>query len=283
MAETRRVVGDAAAPTGKRCSLADISNKGSGLPNRYVLFADVKWGKTSFAAETPRPLFLMTEGETGLLTLIEHKRVPAVSYLPEFLQWTALLDALKMLAEEEHDYRTLVLDTLNGAEHMCHNHVTQVDFEGKRAKFRGWGGQGYDVSLPEWKQLFVRLDTLREQRKMSVVCLAHQTIQNVRDPETADYTKWVPAMHEKSWEICNRWADTIMCGAFETVNSEQNPKLKGKATGTGRRSLLLGYSPARVSGDRLGLPSEIDMGDSAQEGWKNFVAALKAAKNGGDK
>src|SRR6516162_8165348 len=102
--------------TMKRPSISEITGKGSGLPNRYVLHAVEGWGKTSFGAQTPKPIFVQTRGETGLETLIDAARLPEVPHFAETLTWDELSSQIDALVEDEHDYRTLVLDTLNGAE-----------------------------------------------------------------------------------------------------------------------------------------------------------------------
>ena len=96
--------------------LAKVTTKAPSLPSRVVLYAGEKWGKSSFAAHAPKPLFLMTAGETGLLSLIEAGKVPEVPHLPEdFHSWHKLVDTVRELRDAPHDFQTLVLDTGNGA------------------------------------------------------------------------------------------------------------------------------------------------------------------------
>src|SRR5262245_55584679 len=52
-------------------SLAQVTTATRKLPNRVILHGVEGWGKTSFAAQAPKPIFLMTRGEDGLETLID--------------------------------------------------------------------------------------------------------------------------------------------------------------------------------------------------------------------
>src|SRR5947208_2512002 len=97
-------------------SLAAVSSSGSGLPNRCILHGVEGVGKTSLGCCAPRPVFLMTRGETGLLTLIDAGRVPPTPHFPEVLTWQNLLDGIEALTREPHEFRTLVIDTMNGCE-----------------------------------------------------------------------------------------------------------------------------------------------------------------------
>jgi hypothetical protein len=56
--------------------LADrVKLGGSGLPSRHFLLAGEDVLKTSAGAAAPSPVFLMSRGETGLLSLIDFGRV----------------------------------------------------------------------------------------------------------------------------------------------------------------------------------------------------------------
>src|SRR5215207_8519510 len=112
-------------------TLKDIRTEGSGLPSRGVIYGPEGVGKTSLAAAAPRPAVLMTRGETGLQTLIDAGRVPPTPHFPELQSWVDLLGAVEALRSGDHDHRTLVIDTVNGAERLCHEHVCARDFGGR--------------------------------------------------------------------------------------------------------------------------------------------------------
>jgi hypothetical protein len=48
---------------------SDVEGGGYGLPSRHVIYGPEGVGKTSLAAASPMPIFVMTRGETGLRSL----------------------------------------------------------------------------------------------------------------------------------------------------------------------------------------------------------------------
>ena len=260
-------------------SLSDISGSGSGLPNRYILHGLEKTGKTSFAAYTPKPIFIETSGETGLETLIDAKQLPATKHFPEIHKWELMTSALEILIKEDHDYRTLVVDTLNGAERLCHEFVCRRDFNGDWGErgFAGYG-RGFEVSLAEWRRFLALIDVMRARKKMSIMALCHTRVTPFANPEGSDYDRYTPDMHKKTWGLSHKWADVVLFLNFETFVNENDPKKKGKASSTQQRILYTERHAAYDAGNRLGLQPEIEMGGSGKEAWDNFIAAVKQAR-----
>ena len=63
--------------------LAKIQTTGRNLRPRMVLYGGEGEGKTSLAAQAPKPVFLMSQGETGLETLIASGQLGEVPHLPQ--------------------------------------------------------------------------------------------------------------------------------------------------------------------------------------------------------
>jgi hypothetical protein len=265
-------------PDGRRVTLAAVTSGGSGLPSRGVIYGTEGAGKTSLGAAAPAPVFLMTRGETGLTTLIDSGRVPETPHFPEVLTWTDLLAAVAALTAEPHPYRTLVLDTLNGAERLCHEHVCRRDFAGR------WGRDGFaaymtgfEVALADWRELLTALDRLRAARRMAVLALAHSRIAPFKNPEGADYDRHTPDLHAKTWSLTHKWSDYVLFLNFETfVDAARSPR--PKAVGGTRRVLYTERTAAFDAKNRHGLPGRIDGGAGAAEAWANLAAALRAGR-----
>mgnify|MGYP007100108338 CR=1 FL=1 len=140
-------------------------------------------GKTSFAACAPGAVFLMSPGETGLETLIDSRRLGEVAHFPEIRDWNDLIGIIEQLTAEEHAFKTLVLDTLNGFERLCHEYVCAREFNNEWGKkgFEGYGA-GPSVAISEWKTFLAALDRLREVKRMGIVGLCHTKVKTFRNP-----------------------------------------------------------------------------------------------------
>jgi hypothetical protein len=265
-------------------SLAAITGAGSGLPNRYIAHAVEGWGKTSLAAQFPKPIFIQSKGETGLETLINAGRLPEVPHFPEANTWDEFTGYIRALIDEDHQYRTLAIDTLNGGERLCHEHVCATEFGGD------WGEKGFssyqkgpEIALTPWRIMLASLDELREKRKMTIVGLCHTKVAKFSNPSGPDYDRYQPDLNKNTWSISHKWADAVLFGNFETAVShvKENKKTgeqRGKGEGGKMRILYTVREAAFDAKNRLGLPEEIDMGGSAAEAWTNFVAALKSGR-----
>lgn len=266
-------------------SLSAITTKGSGLPNRYVLHAPEKWGKSSFGAQAPKPVFVQSKGETGLDPLISAGLIKETAHFPESQSWDEFLAYIRALRDEDHEYKTLVIDTINGAERLCHEFVCERDFE------NNWSDKGFasyqkgpEVALSEWRVLLALLDEIRTQKRMTVFALCHTKVGKYQNPHGPDYDRFLPDMDRRTWALTAKWTDVILFGNFEdTVTAvRENKKTgeqKGKGVGGNVRLVYTEKSAAYDAGNRIGLPPEIEMGSSAAEGWRNFIEAIKSGRS----
>lgn len=261
-----------------------VRKTGPKLPSRLVIHGVEGVGKTSVGASAPSPIFLMARGETGLETLIDANRIGETPHFPEIQVWDEFMQAVDWLATNEHSYRTLVIDTLNGLERLCHEHVCARDFKGDWSE-KGFMGymRGYEISLGDWRMMLNALDSLRERKRMAVIALCHTKVTTFKNPEGADYDRYQPAMHAKTWELTHRWADHVLFANYYAVVEnvvESKSSKRGKATGGQERVLYTVRHAAYDAKNRAGLPEEISMGNSGAEAWSNIMTALMAGKAG---
>jgi hypothetical protein len=273
---TRQPVLAAQSPP-KRFDLSAITGKGKGLPNRYLLYAVRGWGKTSLAAQTPKPIIIPTED--GIDTLIDACQVKETPHFPIPESWDALKGYADALLETDHDYRTLVIDVIDGCESLCHKFVCERDYGNDWSK-RGFAnfGNGYATSLPEWKSFLAKLDRLRTERKMTIFALCHTKIKTFKNPTDLDYDRYTPNIHDSTWCVTADWADVVLFGNYEVTVSGDTGAKKGKGSGGQSRMVYTQHHAAYDAKNRIGLPSEIEMGSSPTEAWSNFMSAVKAGR-----
>lgn len=254
--------------------LDSVTRDAPNLPSRVVLYAPEKMGKTSFGCHAPEPIFLMTKGETGLLSLIESGQVPPAAHFPtDFQDWYALLDAVQALIRDPHNYRTAVLDTGNGAETLLQNTVCAESFDNKWMDFNSYG-RGISACISAWASFLADLDTLRIKRGMSILFLHHAKVKTFSDPTGKDYDQWRPEAQDKLWGLTHKWSDVIAFYGNRTQVKDD------KAMGQ-QRFLRCNPSPSIVAGNRYGMPDEITSQPGGKNLWTAFATALRAAKSKG--
>jgi len=241
-------------------------------------------GKTSFAAQAPNPIFLLSRGETGLHTLIDNGLLPELPNL-EIGTWSDLLGIIDELTTTKTSRETCVLDAADGFEKLCNRHVRNADYggDGSEKGFEGYQRGYKTVANGPWQELLAALDRLREVKRMGIILLAHTGVGNFKNPNGSDFNRYTPAMAKYSWEITFPWADIVLFGEREIVTVKEKGDAKPKGRGGSTRIIHTEYDAVSDAKNRHNLPPEIKMGNSAVEAWANFKAALAAGKNGNNK
>src|SRR3990172_6382666 len=89
-------------------------------PNRVraLIYGESGVGKTVFASTWPRPVFLDAEDGMASVTLpVDRVRCDA---------WEDVFDVLQYLAAGDHNYETIVLDSLNEIQHFSMDYVVRT-------------------------------------------------------------------------------------------------------------------------------------------------------------
>jgi hypothetical protein len=255
----------------------NISKGGSGLPSRLIFHGVEGIGKSTLGAFAPKPIFGMSRGETGLLTLIDNGLVPETDHFDEWQTWHEAMECINWLIVEKAENRTFVLDTLNGLERLCHEQVCKDAFDDRWDYFQAFG-KGVELALQEWIRFLTLLDRLREVRRMGIILLCHTKVKTFKNPEGDDYDRYTPDLSDKTWSITHKWADIVLFGNYKTDVKKQKGDTKAKpqsAAGTSNRFFYTQRTPAYDAKNRNGLPHSIPMGAKPSEVWNGLLASLK--------
>jgi len=263
--------------TAPRLTLGSITSKTNGLPNRYGLHAVEGWGKTSIGAQFPKPIFIQTRGETGLETLIDAGRLPETPHFPEIMLWQDLRQAIRLLTAEKHDFKTLVVDTLNGAEKLCFEDTRRRLFENNMEKFMAYG-KGPITAAEEWRAFLQELDELRQQRKMVIFLLVHTKVAKFKNPEGSDFDRYQPELEQAIWSLTHKWLDVVLFGNFYQITAKDESDKRQKGIGADERILYATRTAAWDAKNRIGLPPELRLATDPISAYKQFVEAVKAGR-----
>lgn len=220
-------------------------------PRRVMLYGIQGVGKSSFASCAPQPIFLPTEDGLGE---IDCHRVPLLESFDQ------MLIALSELYTEPHEYRTVVVDSLDWLERLiwadiCARRNVKSIEDIPYAK-------GYVFALENWRQFLEGLSALRNQRGMTVVLLAHAKIERFENPETDTYDRYVPRLHRTASALIQEWCDEVLFATYKvyTKTSEEGfNRTRAQGIGSGERILRTSERPAHVAKNRLRLPDELPL------------------------
>lgn len=216
-------------------------------PPRIVLHGPLKIGKSTFGAQAPSPIFLPTEDG---LTTINVPAFPKAENLDDFFKYMGLL------LTESHDYKTIVVDTLDWLERLI---WAKVCDENKVETIENIGyAKGYTFAMAHWERFYRGLDKLRE-KDLAPLLLAHNELKTFTPPDNIPYDRWQIKLHKLAAAKCEEWADAILFANFKTyVSKDSKSDKKGRAIG-GERVIYTSPNPAFRAGNRYSLPEELPM------------------------
>lgn len=227
-------------------------------PRRVMLYGTHGIGKSTFGAMAPKPIFIQTEDG---LAEINCDRFPLTQAFDEAIQ------ALAELYTGEHEYRTVVVDSLDWLERLIHADVCRQKGVSNIEDI-GYS-KGYAFALTQWRDFLTGLDALRNDRGMTIVLLAHARIERFENPETETYDRYVPRLHKFASSLIQEWCDEVLFATYRVhtkVNDEGFGRKKAKGIGTGERILRTTERPAHVAKNRLNLPEELPLDWNAYAG-----------------
>jgi len=232
--------------------LSNVTTEPRLKPPRIVIHGKGGVGKTRFAADAEHVLFLPLED--GLTTL----KTPS---LPRPESFADVMAAITELANEEHPYKVLAVDTIDHLEPLVWAKVCE---EGKKPDIEAFGyGKGYTKADGPWIEFFKALDVLRENG-MTTIVLCHNESKTVDDPQIGAYTRVTPKLHKRADALMYEWADVVGYLDIERVAIDRGSddglaKQTRTAIQSGQRILYLEDMGGFLAKNRYDLPPSIQI------------------------
>lgn len=250
------------APKPSRMTLASITRGILSQPVRAVIYGPGGVGKTTLGAQAPSPIFLGPEDGSALLD---------VARFPQPENWTDVLDALRTLTQDPHDFSTLVIDSADWLEPLVWEHVCRG---ANKRSIEDFGyGKGYVAALEEWRKLLAAIEQLRKAKRMHVIVIAHGEVKTYKNPdEQGDYDRWQLKLHRSAAGLLTEWCDELAFANFRTYAQKVDPNGPDKKRARGYGSERVLYTERRAAFDaksRHGLPAEMPLS------WQEFFAGTQ--------
>jgi len=211
---------------------------------RIVIYGPEGIGKSTLANQFPKPVFIDTEGSTNWMDI---KRSTCHS-------WKDVLDAVKYLKTQKHDFKTAVFDTADWAERFCVQHLCA---NANKVSIEDFGyGKGYTYLAEEFGRLLTSLNDIVESG-VHVIFVAHCTVKKMELPgDVGSYDHYELKCTRQTSPLLKEWADAVLFVNYD-VKITQNDNKKTKAIGGRKRIIHTQHTAAYDAKNRSELPDQI--------------------------
>lgn len=208
---------------------------------KVVVYGPEGIGKSTFASNFPKPLFIDTEGSTNSMD---------VSRFEKPQKWEDIIEAVQEVINDPTCCKTLVIDTADWAEMFC---IAWVCKKGNVSGIEDFGyGKGYTYVQEEFKKLLDKLEKVISAG-INVVFTAHAKMRKFEQPdEMGAYDRWEMKLSKQVAPMLKEWADMVLFANYKTFVVEDD-KTKSKKAQGGKRIMYTTHHVCWDAKNRAGL------------------------------
>jgi hypothetical protein len=232
-------------------------------PPRILIYGDAGVGKTSLAAQFPKPLFLMIEDGKNDTT----ERLKIEGWDRRVIEnYSDVYNILQEIYNDDYPHQTLVIDSLSALEAMIHDEVLlRPDEKGNMHDRIGDFpyGAGYGYALDVWNQFLQCVEMIRISKRMTIVFVAHSNIVKFDDPQTSSYSRYEIKLQNSEKISARKLVEGTMDAVLllkKDVSAKKEPskgKVEGRAIPESANTFIhAAQNAAFVAKSRYGIPSK---------------------------
>jgi hypothetical protein len=254
-------------------SLASLKRAGgTPKPPRNLVYGTHGIGKTNLAAGAPAPVFIQTEDGLADPRLGD---IPTFGILKTFGE---VFEAVGSLYTEDHEFKTAVIDTVDWLEPLVWAETCVIN--GWRTIEEPGFGKGYIAAVDVWRSLIEGLNSLRDDKGMTIIMLAHAHVKRYEAPDSEPYDRYLIKLQDRASAILQENVDCVFFANYRT--SIVRDKRKGEKEGQGRtrgvgggnRVIYTEERPAFLAKNRYSMPDSIALPDDASMAWSAVAAHI---------
>lgn len=271
-----------------------FSNSSTDIPNEgkfILIYGPPGEGKTTFAAQFPNPIFVITHGETGIHhakrlklcdTNIPVIELPALyDKIPKNIghpAWDMVISTLETFTSKNHDRKTLIIDTLSGLESICFQHCASLDFDGDM-KSRQQDCWNHYANGPRksaevyWQNEFLNACIKSIRKGLNIVLIGHSSLRLQTNPAGTDYQIYNIELSNKILNYTNKVLHHIwFMGRQQEFTVEQGTKKRKIKAETRFIGMMSDIWYTAKNWDNIQDP--IECGNSAKESYVNVTKLI---------
>jgi len=237
-------------------------------PPRILLYSIEGIGKSTFGASAFKPIILQLED--GL----DEIDAPKFSKSTDFED---VMSNLRLLYTEKHDYKTVVIDTIDWLEPLIWQATCAIHAKDNIEDF-GYG-KGFTYALDQWVRLLKALDHLRNEKDMAILLIGHSEIKRFDSPDVEPYDRYQVKLHKLAAAKIIEWTDLTIFANYQIFTEKTEVGFSKKVVrGTGGQSRLM-YTqerPAFKAKSRYDIPAELPF--EKGEAWNTLIQAIKNSR-----
>lgn len=254
-------------------NLKSLSRPTSARPIIATLFSEGGMGKTTLAAMFPSPVFI--RAEDGTASLDGH---PDAMLFPVAKSTADVFGAIDALASEEHDRKTVVIDSVTQFEKLAIREILDSETNPKAksmAAAHGGYGKAYGILDSKHQELREACDYLATDCGMNVVFIAHATTEELDLPDTDKYSRYTIQLHRnRQYDCVHHYSNNSDLVAFIRLKTMLRGTDGGKkrAISDGEREIICFPVASNVSKNRFGITQPIPFDLGADFPFSQYVA-----------
>ena len=251
-------------------SLASLNRLSAPKPPRIVIYGPHGIGKNTFAGSAPKPVLINLEDG--------HPSGQPIDAFPNATTFAEVMEAMYALYNEDHDFGTVVVDSLDWleplvwAETIRRNNEENPNKRWNSIEDAGYG-KGYLATLDVWRDYLDAINALRNDKGMAIIQTAHAEVKRFDSPETEPFDRYQIKLHKMASALIQEHADMVLFANFKASVAKVDVGMKKvvRGVGSGTRVIYTEERPAFLAKNRHNLPPELPLS------WEAVASAMAAS------
>lgn len=225
-------------------------------------------GKTTLSCTFPKPFLLRVEDGAATVAGMDDVKVSPV------LTKTASIELfLNGLIEQEHDRRTLILDSVTKLEQYAVKEVLESDPKAKSINSAMGGyGAGYRAVSEKHRRIKALCDRLQREKNMAIVFIAHADVATVNLPDCEAFDQYTLRINKNCLSHYVDDVDMVAHLKLKTITVEVGEAVKAKSSG--KIVAVCHKEASSVSKNRYGITKEIPV-DKGVNAFVEYIPFFK--------